>query len=162
VSRTDHGVVFDFLGYKPQANGVTTLAIRVKNTQRLALDALGFTNVGWQRATLLDSSTYTGSLGVYQVGWVLDRVLPNLPAGALWARFLPQGTWLQQGASETFVITARTFDARQPLVAWARVNLQLAVLQVRPADFPCLIPPPPSTPTPPFSPLPKPPPTPRR
>ncbi len=162
VSRTERGVVFDFLGYQTQPDGTTLLALRITNPQRLALDALGFTSAGWQRVAPTEGSTYPGRLGTYTVQWVLDLVLPKQAA----FRLRPQGTWFQKGASETFVLTVRTFDAQQPLVVWARANLQLAVLHVRPADFPCLIVPPTPTPTltptltptptPPFSPLPTP------
>lgn len=162
VSRTERGVGFEFLGYQTQPDGTTVLAVRITNPQRLALDALGFTSAGWQRVAPTEGSTYPGQLGTYTVQWVLDLVLPKQAA----FRFRPQGNWFQKGASETFVLTVRTFDAQQPLVAWARANLQLAVLRVRPADFPCLIVPPTPTPTltptltptptPPFSPLPTP------
>lgn len=162
VSRTERGVGFEFLGYQTQPDGTTVLAVRITNPQRLALDALGFTSAGWQRVAPTEGSTYPGQLGTYSVQWVLDLVLPKQAA----FRFRPQGNWFQKGASETFVLTVRTFDAQQPLVAWARANLQLAVLRVRPADFPCLLvlpTPTPTltptltpTPTPPFSPLPAP------
>jgi hypothetical protein len=81
-----------------------------------------------------EGSTYPGQLGAYTMQWVLNLVLPKQAA----FRFRPQGNWFQKGASETFVLTVRTFDAQQPLVAWARANLQLAVLQGKVGDQLCL------------------------
>src|SRR5690349_3515451 len=59
VSQTNRGVVFDLLGYQPQADGTTQLALRITNPARRALDAIGLTSNGWQRVAPVDNSTYT-------------------------------------------------------------------------------------------------------
>lgn len=143
LSQTNRGVVFDLLGYQPQADGTTLLAVRITNPPRRALDAIGLTSNGWQRVAPADNSTYTGALGAYAVRWVLDLVWPK-QAGF---RFRPLGNWFQNGASETFVLTSTNFDPTRVLTVWARANLNLAVVHGRPADHPCLIPPPTPTPT---------------
>jgi hypothetical protein len=133
-------MVFDFLGYTPQPDGTTTLAYRITNTQRRALDAIGFTTAGWTRVAPANGATYTGALGVYEVRWVLDEV-------TLWQegfRFRPQGTWFQNGASETFVLRVRHFDPKRMLLVWVRANLHLWIVQSRPADRRCLLPPTPT------------------
>src|SRR6266498_3832951 len=107
-------VTVEFLGYTPQPDGTTTLTLRLTNQGQRTVEAFGFRSSKWLAVAPGDNTRYSGVLGDYEVRWALHNLTPSQEA----FHFQPQGSWLQNGAAETFVLTVRGFDPQQLFKVW--------------------------------------------
>jgi len=158
LNATEQRVRVDWYGYVHHEDGSTDVTIGVTNWRLRKLDAIGIQARGWRRVAPADRSTYTGTLGDYQVRWVTLDHTPQQEA----FRFRTQGSRFRVGAQDQFTVTITAFDSTRPITVWVEVGNQWIEAQGRLTDPACDQTPPVPTPTttptatPPVSPLPTP------
>ena len=156
LSQTEDGYTFDFLGYRPNGDGTTSLSFRVTTVNQKEISYLAFGTGVWTPVAPSNTSMVTGGLGAYHVEWTNHKGNPGFPS----IKFETQFTGFSQGKLETFTVTVASFDPNQPMTIEVKAGREKTRVTLVLDDPACNLTPPP-TPTPtatatPVSPLPTP------
>jgi hypothetical protein len=102
---------FSFMGYVDNGDGTTTVNFEVENHCQNAVSYVAFGTNGWTRTAPSNGSSYTGSLGNYNVVYTNDRGNPGFTS----VKFETNSGDYFKNNTEQFSIVVKDFDATQSI-----------------------------------------------